>query len=497
MVRTALIVALLFTSIFALAANKYHYTWTPQLKEAYQLATALRLAEAEKLLKTVEKEEPNNLLRHHVANYIDFFVIFLAEQETDFRRLEPNKDRRLAAVENGPTDSPNHQYVQANIYLQWAIARLKFGEYAGAFRDVNKAFKLLEANDAAFPGFLPNKKELGLLHAVVGTIPDQYKWGVELFSSLHGTIEQGQREIELVLAEAKQCSDFIYAEETMVFYAYLLLHLADDSKEAWELLQNTQLQPSKSLLATFVKANVAMRINKNDEAIRLLEARPKGSQYATFDYLDFMLGVAKLRRLDADAAVPLRRYVNHFKGKNFIKEAWQKLAWSALLIEQNEQGYRRAMAACLTEGNATVGGDKSALEEAENGALPNKLLLKARLLYDGGYYTRAAAELKEFPLLASVTASENLEHYYRLGRIYQAMENTKEARRYYQRTIDLGADSKLYFACNAALQLGLMAEDAGKFAEAKTHFERCLSLKPNAYRNGLHQQAKAGLNRIN
>jgi hypothetical protein len=68
---------------------------------------------------------------------------------------------------------------------------------------------------------------------------------------------------------------------------------------------------------------------------------------------------------------------------------------------------------------------------------------------------------------------------------------------YYQTTIDQGKEASYYFACNAALQIGRIYESKKNLNKAKEFFNRCLSMKPDEYRNSLHQKAKAGLNRIN
>ena len=50
--------------------------------------------------------------------------------------------------------------------------KLKFEEYFTAFNEVSKAYKLLTENQYRHPSFVANKKSLGILHAIIGTIPD-------------------------------------------------------------------------------------------------------------------------------------------------------------------------------------------------------------------------------------------------------------------------------------------------------------------------------------
>lgn len=487
--------SLLFLFIVFSGFAKKRFEWTPALREAYNKTMSLRFEEAEADLVAIRRNDPDNLMTLHVENYIDFFHVYIDEEKPEFEKLEKNKDRRLETIESqGDPASPYYLYLQADIRLQWALARLKFEEYSTAFFETNKAFKLLTANGEKFPKFMPNKKDLGILHAAVGTIPDGYKWTVTWLSSMDGSMEQGKKELEAVLNFAQK-NDFIYEDEIYVYYAYLMLHLENDSEEAWKIINKAKLDPTDNPLACFVMANVAMRTDRGDEAIKILLNRPTGRQYHSFHYLDYMLGLVKLQRLDDDADVYLLRYVDNYKGKNFIKDAYQKLAWHALL-HSNLAGYKKYMNLCKSSGYTIVGSDKSALDEAKSGDVPAVELLKARVLFDGGRFQRAYEVLKNHKASDYLAAKNRLEYNYRMGRITHRLERYAEALQFYQMTIDQGKDSPYYFACRSALERGHIFESLGKYQQAKAAFNLCLDLSPDDHKTALHQQAKAGLRRI-
>ena len=473
---------------------KPHFTWTPTLQQAYKKVLALRFDEANTLLAQAKAQDSENLMVYHVENYVDFFRVYINENETEFNRLEPNKELRLEKIKTGDENSPYYLYLQATTRLHWAMARLKFEEYTTAAFEVNKAFKLLTKNVEKFPDFQPNKKELGILHAAVGTIPDNYRWMIEMLSSLEGTFEQGKRELEEVISYSKT-HDFIYEEEIYVLYSYLLLHLGNDADGSWQLINTGHLNPQKSLMGTFIVANIAMRTDRGDEAIRILQNRPSGAGYHSFYYLDYMLGLAKLQRLDKDADVYLKKYVERFKGKNFIKDAYQKLAWHALIFD-NPTEYQRYNNLCKSKGSAIVGSDKSALNEANAGEIPNISLLKARLLFDGGHFQKAYDVLSTQCETDFTTKKTQLERTYRMGRITHKLKQYRYALDFYQNTIDHGKNDEWYFACRAALERGLIFETQKKYAEAKKAYQECLTIKPDEHKTGLHQQAKAGLSRL-
>lgn len=482
----------LFQCVSALAAPRFEYT--PEAQQAYEKVMSLRFDETRIILDWIKINDPENLIVYHVENYIDFFTVFINEESAEFEILEKNKSSRLKKIQQGPKDSPYYLYAQAEIRLQWALARLKFEEYVTAFNEISKAYKQLKENQKKFPSFIANKKSLGILHALLGTIPDNYKFGVKILGGMAGTIEQGRLEIEEVLNYAKT-HDFLFEEETIVMYSWLLLHLKNQTDEAWAVVSTANLKPKNNPLACFIMANVAMRTGRNDEAIHLLEHRPKDAVYHPFHYLDFMLGITKLYRQDIDANFYLERYTTIYQGQNYIKEAYQKLAWYHLLRD-NETMYHQYMQECKTKGLAIIDGDKTALREARQGETPNPTLLKARLLFDGGYAQKAYTQLIQYNENDFNSNKHQLEYRYRLGRITHQLKQYEFALKYYQQTVDLGQNEPYFFACNAALQMGLIYEKQQAYPLAIEAFNRCLSLKPDEYKNSLHQKAKAGKNRV-
>lgn len=216
--------------------------------------------------------------------------------------------------------------------------------------------------------------------------------------------------------------------------------------------------------------------------------------YFDLNHRYYMLGVAKLRRLDSDANQSLEIFLQQYKGINGIKECYQKLAWYHL-VQGNQNAYRQNIALVRQAGASNSEPDKAALEEAKVNDAPDVRLIKARLLFDGGYYQRAYDLLKPAASDYQSDRKRLLEYTYRIGRITHKMNRSPEAIGYYRQTIDSGASEPWYFACNAALQIGLIYEEKRDFQSARNAFQRCLDMHPSEYANSLHAQAKAGLSR--
>ncbi|MFN0015080.1 MAG: tetratricopeptide repeat protein [Saprospiraceae bacterium] len=481
---------LLFFSAPVIAAGTFEFS--PLARDAYRKAFSLRFGEAAAALAELRKREPNNHITPLVENHLDFMTVLVNDDQAEYKRLAQNMEPRLARLARGDRKSPWYLFSQAEVRLQWAVLHGKHNAYLSGLSDIKQAYALLEQNNREHPGFAPNLKSLGIIHALVGAVPEEYRWTIRAMSGISGTVEQGMGEIREALAYAQK-HDFVFEDETRVACAFLQINLANERTEAWKIISSGGLDPAKNPVATFAMASLAMRTGRNDEAVRLLEACPEGGAYHPFLYRHFLLGMAKLHRLDPDADKPLLAFLKNFKGENGIKEVYQKLAWHHL-AKGDETGYLNYINMLKTKGNDRSEADKAALEEARRGEVPDVRLLRARLLFDGGYYQRAHDLLRD--ATGTYSGKLALELEYRLGRIAHELGKATEAERRYEQTIEKGRKNPAHFACNAALQLGLLHEEKGSTAKAKAAFERCLELQPEDYRASLHAKAKAGLSRL-
>ena len=192
---------------------------------------------------------------------------------------------------------------------------------------------------------------------------------------------------------------------------------------------------------------------------------------------------------------PLEKFIKEFKGRNYLKDAYQKLAWYWLL-QQNETKYNYYLAFCKTVGTELTDSDKQAKAEAENGIEPNIFLLKVRLTQDGGYYDKALSMLSGKSSDDFLSMKDKIEFTYRAGRIFQEKKDLTKALQYFQWTIDRGEKYPYYFAANAALQSALIYEEQKNNKKAAEYFHKCIAMKNVDYKNSLDSKAKAGLERV-
>jgi tetratricopeptide (TPR) repeat protein len=140
--------------------------------------------------------------------------------------------------------------------------------------------------------------------------------------------------------------------------------------------------------------------------------------------------------------------------------------------------------------------DQVALFEQQSQQKPLVPLLKARLLFDGGYYTESMEELTSLKTENLFNSIYQLEYYYRLARNYEKQENFTRAIYLFNKVIIDGSSIANYYAANAALNAGNICEQLFNKKQAQFYYKKCLSLSPNQYKESIHQKAKIGLERI-
>lgn len=455
----------------------------------------LHFKNAQTLIEQEKKANPKNTAIVACENNLDFMIAFLSEQLTDFEKMKSKSSARLDAIE-GDTEEKNSPYylnMQAELIFQRAILKALHNEMFSAALDTRKAFKMFEENHEKFPQFKPTLKGLGLMHAMIGCIPENYKWIASL-AGLNGTIAQGTSELnECVLASVKNKELAYLKNETLLLLIYLETHFNKNIPAAYDLLKYYDTHTSQMI--TFSIANVFAADGKNDVALdTLLNMKCDANAYP-LNYLNYMIGIGKLNRLDTGASSYFLNFVTDFKGKSFVKSAYQKLAWTGLL-NNDTLTYNKYMDRLKTAGGTFSDEDKQALTEANSGIKPNLILLKARLLFDGGYYLKSLQQLVEKGQSEMLSQKDKIEFIYRIARNFDMLKQKEKAIVYYKNTITIGEQTTYYFAANAALNIAMIYEEKKDKTNAIAYYKKCLSMRNHEYQNSIDQRAKAGMNRL-
>jgi tetratricopeptide (TPR) repeat protein len=491
--RSTLVFLFLFSTLSDLqAAPKVQFN--ALCRDAHAHIYHFRFKSAEKILAGIPAD---NLAAPLLADYIDFLRAFIDEDATAYNSGRLRAVKRLDAFEKLSDQDPWKRFCLAETKLHWGLAAFKFKEYFTAFTYLRSANADLRENLRRFPQFVLTQKSLGLIEAASGTVPEAYR-SVASLAGLSGDLRKGIERVERMAAGAPADPNLIYFHrEARLIGLWLRSHLLRDPQGAWNRCQTQPGTGTTIPAERFIRANLAMQAGKNDEAIRILSGPKWNSDAHPFWYLEYLHGLALMRKLDTSADLHFRRYLVFFKGRNFHKSAARNLAWLAWL-KNDGPGYDAAMTLTRTLGFSDAEEDKQALRDAWERKRPDAVLLKARLLSDGAYLTPALQTLLTKTEASFTDPEQKTEYCYRMGRILHDLNRKKEAENWYKRTIQLGSTLPRYFAANAALHLGLLCESQQRKEEAKTWFQKAISGFPanTEYANGIEQKARAGLQRI-
>ena len=484
----------LFVSFTISTTAKANFDFNSNCLKAYQNIFELKLNTARQLIAVEKKVRPNNSIIPLLENYIDYFYLMTNESKSEFERLEKNKEARLDQISDDDKNSPYYLYAQAEINLQWALVRGRYGSYYTAAREINKANGYLQENTKKFPGFHLNAKGIALINAVMGALPDGFLKSTLSTFGLRGNLQTALNMLERLVENLPKSTYEPFYEETVFYYAYILSDVAHSSQAYAKTMKYTARMADSSLLKTYLQAYVCSRNGHTDEAISILGEKPTGFVYQPFPYLDYLMGISKLNKLDLTASYYFDRYLQTNKGVNYTKDTYLHLGWIALL-KGDENGYSAMMSKTKSNGYTYQERDKTAVEEA-NAPVPNKELLKARLLFDGGYLSKALSSLSDSKVDDFTTAKDKTEYFYRLGRINDDLGKDDTALSAYQNTINLGRSLKYYYAAKAAVQMGKIYENKKNTNKAKSSFNTAIGMKGHEQENSIENEAKQGLKRV-
>lgn len=485
-----LVFALLFLTKVAAFAN---FDFNNNCAQAYKCLMALRLSDGRQLINKEKAVHPQNSVTLLLDNYYDFFTVLTTENREQFEKQQANKTIRIDKLEDEDQNSPYYNYSIAQINLQWALLHSRFAEYTTAGFEINKAYRLLQSNSKKFPNFLPDNIPLGVVNVLLGSLPGGPLKSILAFLGIKGDTQTGIKMLEKLTDTLKR-SPYAFNYDELVFYlTYIQTDVVNDPQAYNKMLHMINGIDSSSLLKSYITGYVALRTGHSNEAVGLLQNRVQGSEYQPYAYMDYLLAIAKMNRQDEDANNYFNKYLKTYTGVNFIKDAYLHLAWKCLL-DGDAKRYYAFVDLVKTKGYLYNDKDKQALDEANDNA-PDVSLLRARLLCDGGFYTKAIAALSNKTVNDFSLPRDKIEYYYRLGRIYDAMDKNDEAIRYYNNAIAIGRSSSYHYAASSAIRMGIIYEERKDFARARNAYNMVFDFKNSQFKNSLQQKAKDGIKR--
>jgi hypothetical protein len=469
------------------SAQNFIFDYNTNCISAYSDIMALRLNEGNKKIVQELKSNSKNGIPVLLANYADFLELFFNEDATQYAARKQNQSLRLAILDNADDNSPYYLHSKALINFQWALVKLKFKDNYGAALDLRKAYKLLEANKIAFPQFAQGDIYMAAIESVVGTIPSNYQWVPKLLG-----IKANAANAKLVIDKALTNKEPTQFYDRWMLVLLLKQNILNQSAEAWQLAKLLLPNCNQNRLYSFLVANIALNNNHAAEALIAIASNENKSQFLQIPFLDYEKANALMYHLDIKALDIYTIFLSKYKGQFFIKDVYYKMAMLSYITSDITKAKLYKLKIVNT-GTAETDADKHALQFAKTiNEWPNIYLAKARYLCDGGYLSEANLILKN-SVVNTYIATDQLEYYYRMGRIADLQNNATSALGFYKQTIDLGKTSTLYFAARAALQAGIICQHQKNNAGAIAYYRQCLAMPSHEYKNSIDQKAKAAL----
>lgn len=476
------------------ASARANFDFNGNCVKAYQNILELKLASAKQLIANEKKMRPNNAIVVLLENYWDYFYLITTDSKLEYEQLHKRKKGRLDVLEEEDKASPYYLYAQAEVNLQWGILSGRFANHFTSAREINRANSLLLQNAKKFPAYLPNQKGLGLISAVLGAMPDGFLKSALATFGIKGNLQQGVAMLKKLVDDLSTSTYEPFYDEVLMYYMMVVTDVEHSANAFANVMRYSERMSNGSLLKTYIKAYVSNKTGHADEVIKLLENRPKGMAYQPFPYLDYLLGLAKLNKLDFSASTDFGAFFTANKGTSFIKDTYLHLGWIALLKGQDST-FATYMAKVKTRGYTYLERDKQALNEA-NTEKPNSTLLKARLLSDGGFLPVALSVLQNHEVDDFKLQKEKAEFCYRLGRIYGDLHKDELALKHYLKAIDAGKGLKYYFAARSAVLAGKIYIKQKNIAKAKQYLSLALSITGIEYENSIKNEAKQALRNL-
>ena len=469
----------------------------PAINKAFELTLELKLDSATRYCKVLQASTDAQIAAWaaYLIDYQSFFKYFISENNQVAKACDADRNNALEKISKLQDTGAWPRYLKAEVYLRSSLANFKQGNYASGAQALKKAHNLLEKNIKEYPAFPYHYRSYGAVQTMLSTVPDNYKW-ITNSLGLKGTYADGIKNIENALNRTP-ITDFdkLFARETLFLFTFLQINVAQNAEAAWSMVETNTRDADKNLLSCYLRGVTALKSARNDEAIMVFKNGPSHPDFYPFVYLDYLLALAHLRKLEAEQSRSLfRKFLTHFQGVNHQKDALQKIAWS-YLIEGNVNAYRFEIEKIKSTGINRLEGDKQAQIEAEKQHLPHISLLRMRLLFDGGYYNEALKTANGLNH-KNLAAAQLTEFKYRRGRIFQLQKRNDEALSDYEHAIASGSELPEYFAAAAALQSGYIYLALGNKDKAKRYFELVSLCKNEEYKDSLRQKAKAALKNI-
>jgi tetratricopeptide (TPR) repeat protein len=489
------ILASIYIFSCSIVFGQYSFQWDDRIQQINDAVTSMRISEAKKWIQAERKLHPNNLCLDLLESHADLYELFFNENKDVFKKAYPMFSNRIEKFEKAPQNSPYRDYGLGVLYLSKAAVAIRFEKNMEAAWDFRKAYNYFKDNRKKYPNFTPDDVYFGLLTTLLGSVPNNYQWLLNIIG-MPGDINGGIAMVHKYI-HSKESNNNIARNVAMLVYPYLVVIFEGNKNKALEFLDKGDYDFKRNHLHAYMATNLYLGNQQAKRSIETAEGIIKSDAYTDMPFWHFEKGFGYLNQLKFDQAEnEFLQFVNQFKGNFYLKDAYEKLSWIAYLRGNQKKAneYRNQV---LQRGSLVPDADRMAMRNAESGSWPHPLLLRARLLSDGGMFKESLDLFKGKSTDNFQVTADKAEFVYRIARNHDLMGDKELAIKYYNSAIAFGKNVRDYFAARSALQTALIYEEKKDYARASSYFKTALSMKDYPFKNSIDQKAKSGVYRCN
>ena len=463
------------------------------IRQAHQYLYSLRPLSAEKILQSEAMKNPDNGYITFYRLYSEIITLVISNSPEQYRKRVSVLKARVRKLEELPDNAPDYRLLLGESKVFTGLLNVKYNSKIGGLMECLRGYNLLKENHKKFPLFRQDDKIPGMIQICVAFMPKVLRWGVKLLG-ITSDPQAGLSELANYSAFAKGKPGY---EEEAFLFTMAAHKLMNQEEAAMRLIFDKKVEFKEILLLNYIAATICLEANDAETALLLLSNMAMYKQEIPFPPLNYLLGKAKLMRLDPDANVPLLSYLQNSIGADYLKATLYDLACFYYVVG-NEAQYRDYIGQVKSKGRELHNRDIEAAFEANKPGLPNVHLMRADFLVRGGYYLKAMEELSKTAPQNQFSEEENIWFHYLSGECERLRNEVKQAEQEYLMAIAKGENTGNYITQKAMVQAGMMMEKRNFKAEAEKYYNLCLRFKAsdNPYSDLFNNKARAGIIRL-
>ncbi len=454
---------------------------------AWELLLNLEIEEAKAVLAEEISINPENYYAYYLEQTCDAYILVINSNEDKYQRFIENYYEKREFMDGKDEDSPYYLACSSEMAIQLGMFMIMNGDMYSGMRKAYVAYKNVYRNLEMYPDFNQSLKLDGFFNVAISSMPPFIKWAVSFFG-VSVDVDYGFKVLQDNYVAQKDLPG-LNAEAAL--FIILSAKIYKTPERVYPFSQSLDSSISKLTIHTYLRANLAYRTGHNEEALAILKQIDPNRNELTDVIYSYLMGKILLRKIDDDAEFYLKRYLSYLEKKEYLKEINYCLAQYYLLHNQVSK-YESYSEIVRNEGMDMQERDREALYDASLDYIPHPILLKSRLLLEGGYMEAYEESINSYQASHSELLGHKLEHLFLQARYEALIGNSQQAIILFKEVINLGEKEDYFFASEAALRLGDLYLAMDQIEAAKSFYKKSRKLYRNDFYEYIEDKAVKG-----